>query len=488
MARKVPLTEGLREEYQHLYSVAKVRQNRLSVVDATVDKIFSPENYKQYKAVEAGTGVPAYIVGIIHNLEASGNFNKHLHNGDPLSARTVRVPAGHPKAGTPPFTWEFSAVDALLLKKSDQWIDWSIAGIAYFLEGYNGFGYRLYHPHVKSPYLWSFTTVYTAGKYVEDGKWSETAVSQQCGGMALLKRMVDRRLIDLPTPQETQDQGEVAMVPFLDAAEVSQVATGVAPYPGKALKRGDQGADVVALQARLHIVGVAEVGIADGDFGAKTEIAVKLFQARAVDHAGAPLKADGVVGRLTWAALFDDVPSISFDDTFTAPPGGSLAEAVIRIASEQVGVRETPPGSNRGRMVDEYMKSVDPSQLGKAWCVAFVYWCFNEAANRLGVKNPLPKTAGVLKSWAQSQSLPGVKIVTAQDAAGDSTLIEPGMVFYMDSGGGYGHAGIVVSVLGSVLTTIEGNTNAAGSRTGGGVFQRTARRVENVNVGFIGFG
>lgn len=488
MARRIPFSESLREEYQRLYSVAKIRQNRLSVVDATVDRIFSPENYSRYKVVEAETGVPAYIVGIIHSLEASGKFNKHLHNGDPLTDRTVQVPAGRPKTGSPPFTWEVSAIDALLLKKSDQWIDWSVAGIAYFLECYNGLGYRLYHPHVKSPYLWSFTTVYTAGKYVADGKWSETAVSQQCGGMALLKRMVERQLIDLPTPNVTDDQGDVAMVPFLDAAEVSQIAANPAPYPGKALKKGDKGAAVTALQARLYSVGVTEVGAVDGDFGANTEIAVKLFQTRAVDHSGAPLKVDGVVGRLTWAALFDDVGSISMDATFTAPPAGSLAEAVIGVASAQVGVREVPPHSNRGPMVDEYMKSVNPGLLGKAWCMAFVYWCFGQAAQKVGIGNPLPKSAGVLDSWTKSQSLSRVKIVAAAEAAADSTLIEPGMVFYMDYDGKYGHAGIVVAIQGSQLTTIEGNTNEAGSRTGGGVFQRTARRVENVNLGFIGFG
>jgi peptidoglycan hydrolase-like protein with peptidoglycan-binding domain len=42
---------------------------------------------------------------------------------------------------------------------------------------------------VKSPYLWSFSNHYTKGKYVGDGRWSETAVSQQCGAMVLLKRL-----------------------------------------------------------------------------------------------------------------------------------------------------------------------------------------------------------------------------------------------------------------------------------------------------------
>ena len=31
----------------------------------------------------------------IHDLEASRNFNAHLHNGDPLTHRTVHVPTPH---------------------------------------------------------------------------------------------------------------------------------------------------------------------------------------------------------------------------------------------------------------------------------------------------------------------------------------------------------------------------------------------------------
>jgi hypothetical protein len=59
------------------------------------------------------------------------------------------------------------------------------------LERYNGWGYRLYHPHVLSPYLWSGSNHYTSGRYVADGTWSETAVSQQIGAAVILRRMAE---------------------------------------------------------------------------------------------------------------------------------------------------------------------------------------------------------------------------------------------------------------------------------------------------------
>ena len=40
-----------------------------------------------------------------------------------------------------------------------------------------------------------------------------------------------------------------------------------------------------------------------------------------------------------------------------------------------------------------------------------------------------------------------------------------GMIFTMDFGGGAGHTGLVESVDGGRLVTIEGNTNDDGSRT-----------------------
>ena len=70
----------------------------------------------RYASVSAQTGVPWWVIGLIHMMEAGQSFRCHLHNGDPLTARTVQVPAGRPKTGQPPFIWEESAADALLVE------------------------------------------------------------------------------------------------------------------------------------------------------------------------------------------------------------------------------------------------------------------------------------------------------------------------------------------------------------------------------------
>jgi hypothetical protein len=132
-------------------------------------------------------------------MEASLVFTAHLHNGDPLTARTIHVPSGRPLTGQPPFTWEESATDALSFSHKAEWHDWSIPGILYQLEAYNGFGYRTRHPGVLTPYLWSYSNHYVSGKYVADGTFSASAVSHQCGAAVLLRRMSESGVIRFDT-------------------------------------------------------------------------------------------------------------------------------------------------------------------------------------------------------------------------------------------------------------------------------------------------
>jgi len=191
----VSLTQALQREYENLFSTCVIRSERATGVEKIIAGIMP--NRTRYETVADALGMPWYVIAAIHTMESSLNFTRHLHNGDPLSRRTTHVPAGRPQSGSPPFTWEESAIDALKLRRLDRWDDWSIAGTLYQLEGYNGWGYRRFHPHVLSPYLWSFSNHYTSGKYVADGTWSETAVSNQCGAAVLLRRMAERGIIDL---------------------------------------------------------------------------------------------------------------------------------------------------------------------------------------------------------------------------------------------------------------------------------------------------
>lgn len=153
----------------------------------------------RYQSVEASSGVPWWFVGVLHMLEASGDFSRHIHNGDPLTARTVHVPAGRPVAGNPPFSWEFSTNDAMTWKEwtpdtvrrlPDGSADWTLPTVLWRLEGWNGFGYR--NKGVRSPYLWAGCNLEQPGRYVADGSWNPDTWSKQIGAAVLLKTMVGR--------------------------------------------------------------------------------------------------------------------------------------------------------------------------------------------------------------------------------------------------------------------------------------------------------
>ena len=194
------LSDSLKLEYRGLFDTCVINRNRKAEIDAIVEKIV--KNQKRYETVAEPLKIPWYFIAVIHNMESSMNFKTHLHNGDSLQKRTVHVPSGRPKSGNPPFTWEESATDAMKYKKLDKWDDWSIPGMLYKLEEYNGWGYRKYHPEVLTPYLWSFTNHYAKGKYTADGSFSNSAVSEQCGAAALLRRLAEEGHITLTVKPE----------------------------------------------------------------------------------------------------------------------------------------------------------------------------------------------------------------------------------------------------------------------------------------------
>ena len=259
-------------------------------------------------------------------------------------------------------------------------------------------------------------------------------------------------------------------------------------YPGRLIEAGEADATIVrALKRRLN----AALGTADDPavrldpenphFGPSMRRIVKLFQSRNVDASGIPLLADGKVGSLTWGALFgsDTVPHSDSSSSF-------FLELVLAVAAEEEArrVREIPRNSNRGPDVERYLARAGLGP-GFAWCCAFVYWCFDEAASRSELPNPMVKTAGCLDHWSRALGH-GARRLASADAIGDPGLVQPGMVFIMDHGRGAGHTGLVETVSGGLVTTIEGNTDASGTREGGGVY-RLRRKLVTINKGFVDY-
>jgi lysozyme family protein len=192
----------LKPEYQKLWQSCQIKSDQLDTTKQIVAKIAL--NRDRYLAIAQKINVPWYFIAVIHNMESSLSFSKHLHNGDSLKKRTVNVPEGRPvpdpiHGWDVGYTWEESAIDALTKggKDLDKVKDWSLPAQLWQIEQYNGFGYRLNHPDVLTPYLWSGTNLYTKGKFISDKKWDANAVSEQTGAAALLKILMQEENITI---------------------------------------------------------------------------------------------------------------------------------------------------------------------------------------------------------------------------------------------------------------------------------------------------
>lgn len=175
-----------------------------------------------------------------------------------------------------------------------------------------------------------------------------------------------------------------------------------------------------------------------------------------------------------------------------------MNQNLVDIALKEVGVREVPINSNRGARVEDFQKYVGAWLVGSAWCAAFVAWCFGQAypgANPAG-----KQSAAIMGFWTRNKDRGDFVRFLASDVKSGKYKIEPGDLFVLCSDpakvpgvqsgvikGHTGHVGICDGVMlnATKFGTVEGNTNEAGSREGGGVYHRSRSLDEAKLVGFV---
>lgn len=167
------------------FSRAKITRD--SEVAAAAKRLVAAK--PRYQAVEAKTGVPWFVIAVIHERESSQNFGRSLAQGDPWNEVSTHVPKGR----GPFASWEAAAIDALVNcgPYAARNRDWSIGGTLALLERYNGLGYA--NRGLPSPYIWSGTDQYVKGKYVADGQFDPNVVDKQlgCAGLIIAMQKLD---------------------------------------------------------------------------------------------------------------------------------------------------------------------------------------------------------------------------------------------------------------------------------------------------------
>jgi hypothetical protein len=144
------------------------------------------------------------------------------------------------------------------------------------------------------------------------------------------------------------------------------------------------------------------------------------------------------------------IPAASAADEFNADtpivaplPGAErdIPRAITLVARAELakGVREAPRGSDNSSEIARYRAALVPRPRPAAWCAFFASWVTRTAGAPLGRHGDGIASAAGVRSWAQRTGrwrhspLPGDVAVFS------------------------GHVGIVTSVDGSRMTTIDGN-------------------------------
>lgn len=144
------------------------------------------------------------------------------------------------------------------------------------------------------------------------------------------------------------------------------------------------------------------------------------------------------------------------------------ADKVLMVARGELGVKETPAGSNRVKYNTAYYgREVKGSAY--PWCCAFVWWVFREA--------------GAAKLFYGGGKTAYCPTLLTFHKARRVTDYQPGDVVFFNFSGGRAakHVGICESYDGLYITTIDGNTGTDNEANGGAVMRR--KRAKKFVVG-----
>lgn len=156
----------------------------------------------------------------------------------------------------------------------------------------------------------------------------------------------------------------------------------------------------------------------------------------------------------------------------------TFRKALFDIAHAELGVHEE--GVNSGARVQEYQRAVDGIARGESWCMAFVQWCIAGAEKATGMK---------LKNFLRTEHCLSLGNYAKRIGRMCSTPTTGSVMIMRHGTSTNGHTGIVTATYTDKVDTIEGNTNAAGSREGDCVAAKVRRYDAPISglhiVGFV---
>ncbi len=232
------------------------------------------------------------------------------------------------------------------------------------------------------------------------------------------------------------------------------------------VKKGDSGTDVKRVQEWIKLWHInnrdfdAAISI-DADFGNGTLRAVKKFQTYKKE-----LAVDGIVGDKTWRALTEPLLN-----AFSLVDKSNINQLILAYAKahEKAGAHEFWP--NKGPWVRAYMDGHEGRSY--PWCMGFVQTVLDQAYSTLGQNFTDYATYTYGCDQLAAYGIKNNLLIEKENLKNEDVEkeIKPGDVFLkfkLRSNGtkDWTHTGFVYKVTGTIIETIEGNSNDEGSREG----------------------
>lgn len=412
----MPSLKEYQDQYEQLFRTCQIvdpdKQRQVDAAIATMEA-----HQARYAALAEKVGVPWYFIAVVHQREASGNFTGSVRDGH-------RLPAGS--------SWEEDAA-TVMAEQCGGWHNWSVAGLLYRLEAYNGFGYR--KQNINTPYLWSFSNHYTKGKYVDrnGGSWFDPdQVDKQPGAAVILHRMVARGRISIPgTAADAEVASEPEAPPAGGTYEVQpgDTLSGIAASFGlsweelwEANKETVPDSDHINVGQELVIPGTAATEPAEPEKPEEPP-ATAVYTVQENDTLPKIAGAHGITltrlielnPALIRAGMELKVPAPSAPADAT-PEGQEDGPPWLQIAREEERrkVHEySAPGQDNPRIIGYLESTTYDGRITDEvyWCSAFVNWCITKA----GFRGTNSAAAASWLTWGKKLDRPRLGCVTVFD-------------------------------------------------------------------------
>lgn len=451
------VTKGWSDNYEKLWETMTIRPEWRGQAEAIAKRIIQAQG--KYAAAVAGTVVPWWFLAVVHSMECGLDFSTHPHNGDKLTARTVRVPKGRPPVVDHfPIDWVDSARDAIVYERLDKVTDWSLPSVLYHWHRYNGINNKYKTLQIPTPYLWSGSQHYIKGKYVADHEFDVNAVSKQVGAAVILKTLIELGAVILGDKQARGDKQALVANPVAATQSIASLALVVSgegfkhieaelAFPGALGIGSPKGKGVRRLQEWLNLHGFPTS--IDSEFGQST--AEQLGKLAAKHGRPAPANLDEELWAVLTAPLRKALAPIS--------GAASLEEAVVKVAAQHIAQQPAEVGgNNRGPWVRTYMGGEDGVE--KKWCAGFACLVIRQAARDMGTDMPFERQVGVDELVADAKK--DKRFISEGEVTTPllrQSKIRPGYLFVVrKTATDWVHTGIVLNVMPETFDTLEGNT------------------------------